>query len=70
MVKSVPAATAGSLQAGDILISEAQTGLAIDGPESLDAMLADLVSEGQAEAQLNVLRNGTEADATMQLTQE
>ncbi|WP_170785948.1 serine/threonine protein kinase [Ruegeria lacuscaerulensis] len=70
VVKSVPAATAGSLQAGDILISEAQTGLAIDGPESLDSMLADLVSEGQAEAQLNVLRNGTEADATMQLTQE
>ncbi len=70
VVAAVPAEAAGELQAGDILLREAQTGVAIDGPESLDAVLAQLVSENQPEARLSVLRNGGESSAVMPLAQE
>ena len=61
---------AGGLLSGDVLLSESQSGITLDGSESLDAMLAELVSEGRSEANLTVLRNGAEAAATMQLAQE
>ncbi|WP_170330499.1 serine/threonine protein kinase [Ruegeria arenilitoris] len=70
VVTTVPAEAAGDLQRGDVLISEAQTGAAIDGQESLDAMLDALVADKQAQAQLTVMRNGAETDAVMQLAQE
>ncbi|MDA7965148.1 protein kinase [Ruegeria sp.] len=61
---------AGDLQRGDILVRETQTGMAIDTAESLDAVLATLVSENKPTAQLTVLRDGTETAATLQLAQE
>ena len=67
---TLPADAAGDLQKGDILISETQTGSAIDGSESLDAVLATLASENRPEARFTVLRNGSETDATMKLAQE
>lgn len=70
VVTAVPADAAGSLQRGDVLVSEAQTGAAIDGQESLDAMLDALVAEKQSQARLTVQRNGAQTDAVMQLTQE
>lgn len=70
VVTDVPAKNAGDLRQGDILLSEAQTGAAIDGPESLDAVLADLVSKNNPEAHLTVSRNGAETSAVMQLAQE
>ncbi|WP_037306626.1 serine/threonine protein kinase [Ruegeria halocynthiae] len=67
---TVPADAAGSIQKGDVLISETQTGVALDGSESLDAILTDLVSENHPEAQLTVMRNGAETAAVMPLKQE
>ncbi|WP_299890133.1 serine/threonine protein kinase [uncultured Ruegeria sp.] len=70
VVSDVPAENSGSLQKGDVLLSEAQTGMTFDGSESLDALLAQLVSANQAEARFSVSRNGTEAAAAMRLVQE
>lgn len=70
VVTTVPPEAKGDLQKGDILISESQTSVAMDGPESIDAVLQTLVAEGQSHARLTVLRNGTETDAVMQLKQE
>ncbi len=70
VVTEVPEGASGSLQTGDVLVSEAETGLAFEGPESLDAVLAELVSGEQPQAQFAVSRNGTDANATMPLAQE
>ncbi|WP_299898129.1 serine/threonine protein kinase [uncultured Ruegeria sp.] len=69
-VKAVPADVAGSLQKDDILLNESQSGTTFDGSESLDEMLAALVSNEQTDANLTVLRNGAETAAVMQLAQE
>ncbi|MCX8954609.1 serine/threonine protein kinase, partial [Ruegeria sp. NA] len=69
-VSSVPAEATGSLQKGDVLLSESQTNMTLNTSESLDGMLAALVSDSQPEAKLTVLRNGAEVAATMQLAQE
>lgn len=69
-VKAVPADVAGSLQKDDILLNESQSGTTFDGSESLDEMLAALVSNEQPDANLTVLRNGAETAAVMQLAQE
>ncbi|KUJ81244.1 serine/threonine protein kinase [Ruegeria profundi] len=70
VVTTVPPEAKGDLQKGDILMSESQTSVAMDRPESIDAVLQTLVAEGQPHARLTVLRNGTETDAVMQLKQE
>ncbi|NVO56401.1 protein kinase [Rhodobacteraceae bacterium B1Z28] len=70
VVSEVPSENAGTLRQGDVLLSEAQTGTVLDGSESLDAILADLVSNDQPQARLTVLRNGAETTADMQLVQE
>ncbi len=70
VVASVPEEVAGSLQRGDVLLRETQTGVSINEPESLDGILAQLVSDNQPEARLSILRNGAESTAVMQLTQE
>ncbi|NOD94572.1 protein kinase [Ruegeria sp. HKCCD4884] len=70
VVESVPSDAAGGLQRGDVLLSESQSRMNLDGSESLDAMLLELVAEGKPEANLTVLRNGAEAAAIMQLAQE
>ncbi|WP_425079621.1 protein kinase domain-containing protein [Ruegeria denitrificans] len=69
-VNAVPAEAAGNLQKGDVLLNESLSGITFDGSESLDEMLAALVSSEQSEAKLTVLRNGAETAATMQLVQE
>ncbi len=70
VVTEVSEGASGSLQTGDVLVSEAETGLAFEGPESLDAVLAQLVSGEQPQARFAVLRNGADANATMPLAQE
>ncbi len=70
VVASVPEEVAGSLQRGDVLLRETQTGVSINEPESLDGILAQLVSDNQPEARLSILRNGAESTSVMQLTQE
>ncbi|KIC40529.1 serine/threonine protein kinase [Ruegeria sp. ANG-R] len=70
VVASTPQETAGGLRKGDVLLREVKTGTAINEPESMDDILAQLVSENQPEARLSILRNGAESTAVMQLTQE
>lgn len=70
VVTEVPEGALGSLQTGDVLVSEAETGLAFEGSESLDAVLAELVSGEQPQARFAVSRNGSDATATMPLAQE
>ncbi|NOD98096.1 protein kinase [Ruegeria sp. HKCCD6228] len=69
-VNAVPADAAGSLQKDDVLLNESHSGITFDGSESLDEMLAALISSEQPEANLTVLRNGAETAAIMQLAQE
>ncbi|NOD85049.1 serine/threonine-protein kinase [Ruegeria sp. HKCCD6119] len=69
-VNAVPADAAVSLQKDDVLLNESHSGITFDGSESLDEMLAALVSSEQPEANLTVLRNGAETAAIMQLAQE
>ncbi len=70
VVTEVPEGASGSLQTGDVLVSEAETGIAFEGPESLDAVLAQLVSDEQPQARFTVSRNGADTGATMPLAQE
>ncbi len=70
IVASVPEDGFGSLQKGDVLLRETQTDTPIDAAESLDQVLATLVSENLPEARLTVLRNGAEATAVLPLAQE
>ncbi|WP_170384548.1 serine/threonine protein kinase [Ruegeria atlantica] len=70
VVTSIPADAASTLQKGDVLLRETQTGSAIENQKSLDEMLEALVAEKQSQAHLTVLRNGAETTATMQLAQE
>ncbi len=70
VVASVPEGSASGVQPGDILVSENATSTMIDGPESLDAVLEGLVSQNTPEAQLTILRNGSETTAKLQLAQE
>ncbi len=70
VTETIPPTSSGSLRAGDILVSETQTGVRLDGPETLDAVMEALVSENHPQARLTVMRNGAEADAIMQLAQE
>ncbi|MCG7520035.1 serine/threonine-protein kinase [Ruegeria sp. Ofav3-42] len=70
VVSSVPPEAEGTLQKGDVLVSEANSGTAVDAAESLDALLAALVSENQPQARFSVLRIGVETNANMPLAQE
>ncbi len=70
VVASAPENSVGGLQKGDVVLREAQTGTALDQPESLDDVLAVLASDNQPQARLIILRNGGEGTAVMQLTQE
>ncbi|WP_170574246.1 serine/threonine protein kinase [Ruegeria atlantica] len=70
VVTTIPADAASTLQKGDVLLRETQTGSAIENQKSLDEMLEALVAEKQSQAHLTVLRNGAETTATMQLAQE
>lgn len=70
VLTSVPPEAAGSLQAGDILVAETKSGTSIDGSESLEVLLAELVSENQPQARFSILRNGVATNADMPLAQE
>ena len=70
IVASVPEASAGGMQSGDILLYEQTTDAAIDRPESLDATLMGLVTQNEPQGRFAVLRNGSETVANMNLAQE
>jgi serine/threonine protein kinase len=57
-----------SLQPGDILFRDKTTSTALDGPDSLEKVLSDLVSKGATQTGFSVIRNNKVDEATMQLS--
>ncbi len=70
VVEGVPSEGSGTLQQGDVLLRETQTGIDFADLDSLDKALAALADESTPEARLIVSRNGAETTATMPLAQE
>ena len=64
----VPATMEGGLSAGDILVSEDGTGTVLDGPETLESLIATLARNGVPEARFTVERGGNVTEAAMPLT--
>jgi serine/threonine protein kinase len=62
---TVPAAT--QLRQGDVLYRDKTTGIALDGPESLETIMATLAEQGTGVTQFSVLRENRIVDAGMQL---
>jgi serine/threonine protein kinase len=62
---TVPEAT--SLRQGDVIYRDRTTGIALDTPEALETILADLVEQGVGVTTLSVLRDNRIQDAAMQL---
>jgi hypothetical protein len=62
---TVPSAT--QLRQGDVLYRDKATGLALDGPQSLETIMADLVKQGAGVTEFSVLRDNRITEAGMQL---
>jgi tRNA A-37 threonylcarbamoyl transferase component Bud32 len=62
---TVPSAT--TLRQGDVLYRDKTTGIALDGPDSLETIMAALVERGAGVAEFAVLRDNRIMDAGMQL---
>jgi hypothetical protein len=63
-----PAAT--QLRQGDVLFRDKTSGTALDGPQSLEGILANLVQAGAMQTEFSIIRDNKLAAATMQLTAE
>jgi hypothetical protein len=57
-----------TLQPGDVLFRDKTTSTALDGPDSLEKVLADLVAQGMTQTGFSVIRNNKVDEATMQLS--
>jgi serine/threonine protein kinase len=62
---TVPSAT--QLRQGDVLYRDKATGLALDGPQSLETIMAALVEQGAGVTEFSVLRDNRITEAGMQL---
>jgi hypothetical protein len=62
---TVPAVT--DLRQGDILYRDQTTGIALDGPDALEGIMATLAEQGTGITQFSVLRGNRIVDAAMQL---
>jgi hypothetical protein len=62
---TVPEAT--TLRQGDVIYRDRTTGIALDTPEALETILANLVEQGVGVTTLSVLRDNRIQDAAMQL---
>ncbi len=59
-----------SLQAGDVLFRDKTTGVALDGPTSLETIMASLVESDTATTEFAIIRDNKLADATLQLAKK
>jgi hypothetical protein len=62
---TVPAVT--DLRQGDVLYRDQTTGIALDGPDALESIMATLAEQGTGVTQFSVLRGNRIVDAAMQL---
>ncbi|WP_136646203.1 serine/threonine-protein kinase [Tabrizicola sp. YIM 78059] len=67
VVDSVPQASPAALQPGDVLFRDKTTGTALDGPQSLETIMNDLVGLGARETEFSIIRNNRVTVAAMQL---
>ena len=56
-----------SLRLGDVLFRDKSTGTALDGPTSLETIMAELVKAKAIQSEFSIVRNSTVDAATMQL---
>ena len=56
-----------TLRAGDVILSETQTGTALDHADSLEDLIARLAASDQRTADFEILRNGTKTNASYSL---
>lgn len=57
VVQTVPEGGAGTVKAGDVLFRDKTTGIAIDGPETIEAVMAELVKQKIAVTEFSVVRD-------------
>ena len=67
VVTGVSSPNATQLRQGDILFRDKTTGLALSGPESLEAIIAALVASGTSVTEFAIIRDNRLASAAMQL---
>ncbi len=67
VVTAVNAPNTTTLRPGDILFRDKTTGVALDAPMSLEAIMTSLVESGTATTEFAIIRDNKLADATMQL---
>ncbi len=67
VVTAVNSPNSTTLREGDILFRDKTTGVALDGPMSIEAIMASLVASGTATTEFAIIRDNKLADATMQL---
>ncbi len=66
-VQSVSPEAVTSLQVGDVIFRDKTTGVAIDGPQSLEEVMAALVEQKRATTEFSVIRGSGVQTALMQL---
>jgi hypothetical protein len=69
-VTAVTRPDATDLRQGDILFRDKTTTVPLDGPASLEAILADLVGQGRTETEFSIIRDSKVSEARMQLALE
>jgi hypothetical protein len=67
VVTGVTAPGSTQLRQGDVLFRDKTTGVALDGPTSLETIMAALVEQGTPETEFSIIRDNKLSTATMQL---
>lgn len=57
-----------TLRQGDILFRDKTTGLPLDGAETLEAVMAELIAKGVTQTEFSIIRDNKVSEAVMQLT--
>ncbi len=57
-----------TLRQGDILFRDKTTTTALDGPNALEAIIADLIAQGRVETEFAIIRDNKVSEARMALT--
>ncbi|MCY1128267.1 serine/threonine-protein kinase [Frigidibacter sp. RF13] len=70
IVQTVPAGGLGSVQPGDVLFRDKTTGIAIDGPETIELVMAELAKQKIAVTEFSVVRDSGVETAEVPLALE
>ena len=70
VVDSVTRNSVTTLRPGDVLFRNKSTGATLDGPQSLERIMAMLVADGVAETEFSIIRDNKLGAATLRLAQK